>query len=134
MGLKDLTITKSELTEVQVEEIVANYIRYDPTLKEIVFLPPAASLPNKAKVLLYLVALQGWPFVTQDTVPTEATPAKLENVLNVPGGTVRRILKELKDSHFISPKGRSYSVRSGALPHIKTEISKGVKGTSRESS
>ena len=75
---------------------------------------------------MYLVALQGWRFVTQDQVPTEATPAELERALNIPGGTLRPILKDLKDSHFIFPRGRYYGVRAAALPHIRKEISAAI--------
>lgn len=125
MALKDLTVAKSELTEKQIEEIVGNHVRYDPAAKEVVFLPTASSLPNRTRVLLYLVALQGWPFVTDDPVTTEATPAEIEKMLHIPGGTLRPILKELKDSHFISARGRNYSVRAAALLHIKNAIGKG---------
>lgn len=131
MALKDLTVTKSELTEKQVEEIVAEYVRYDPAAKEIVFLPAAASLSNRSKTLIYLVALHGWPFVSEDKIPTEATPAQMEQALHIPGGTLRPILKDLKDSHFTSARGRVYSVKSSALTHIKTEI---TGTTSRASS
>lgn len=128
MALKDLTVAKSELTEEQVEEIVSEYVRYDPAAKEIVFLPAAATLSNRSKTLVYLVALQGWPFVSDEKMPTEASPAQIEGAVHIHGGTLRPILKGLKDSHLISARGRAYSVRSAALPNIKAEIT-GTKKT-----
>jgi hypothetical protein len=122
MALKDLTVAKSEVTEKQVEDIVADYVRYDPGVKGIMFLPAAASLSNKSKTLVYLVALQGWPFITDESIPTEATPAQIEDAVHIQGGTLRPILKSLKDSHLISARGRAYSVRSAALTNVKAEI------------
>jgi hypothetical protein len=125
MPLKDLTVKGTVLREKQVEELVSDYVRYDPDAKEIVLLPATHSLKNKAKILIYLVALQGWPFVTKDPVPTDATPASLEHALHIQGGTLRHALKELKDSHMILVKGRSYSIHPVALTHIKDAIQSG---------
>jgi len=122
MPLKDLTIKGTVLLEKQVEELVSDYVRYDPEAKEIVLLPAANSLKNRAKVLLYLVALQGWPFVTKDPVPTDATPASIEHALHIPGGTLRPILKGLKAAHMVVAKGRSYRIQPAALTHIKDAI------------
>lgn len=122
MPLKDLTIKGTVLLEKQVEEIVSDYVRYDPETKEIILLPAANTLKNRAKVLLYLVALQGWPFVTKEPVPTDATPASIEHALHIPGGTLRPTLKGLKDSHMILAKGRSYHIYPAALAHIRAEI------------
>lgn len=122
MPLKDLTVRGTVLREKQIEELVSDYVRYDPEAKEVVLLPTANSLKNNVKVLLYLVALQGWPFVTKDPVPTDATPAGIEHALHIPGGTLRPILKSLKDSHMILVKGRAYSIHAAALPHIKDAV------------
>lgn len=122
MPLKDLTIKGTVLREKQIEELVSDYVRYDPETKEIILLPAANSLKNNAKILLYLVALQGWSFVTKDPVPTDATPANIEHALHIPGGTLRPALKGLKESHMILAKGRSYSIHPAALPHIKDVV------------
>jgi len=122
MPLKDLTIKGTVLREKQIEELVSDYVRYDPDTKEIVLLPAANSLKNNVKILVYLVALQGWPFVIKDPVPTDATPASIEHALHIPGGTLRPILKGFKTSHMVLVKGRSYSIHPAALPHIKDMV------------
>lgn len=122
MPLKDLTVKGMVLREKQIEEIVSDYVRYDVESKEIILLPSASSLKNKAKVLVYLVALHGWLYVSKDPVPTDATPANIGRALHISGGTLRPVLKVLKDSNMILAKGRSYSIHPAALTHIRAEV------------
>jgi hypothetical protein len=126
--LKDLTVNTAELTEKWIEEIISPYVKFDVTQKRVVFLPEAAKLPVKPKVLVFLVALQGWPFVSEEGVPTSAKPAQIEESLNIQGGTLRPALKELKDSNFVSVSGQSYSVSPAALPAIKEVVEKRANG------
>ena len=94
MGLKDLIASKSSLAEDVIEEIVSEYVRYDTDHKAVFLTPEGHELSGKSKVLIYLVALQGWPFVMDDVVPTDAKPGEIEEHTAIPGGTLRPLLKE----------------------------------------
>ena len=125
MALKDLIAQRGAFTEGSIEEIVSEYVRYDPETKSITFIPGAASLPNRSKVLVYLVALQGWPFVLDETVPVDTKPGKIEEHLGIPGGTLRPILKELKERHVVAERNGRYFVRPVSLSVIKSELKGG---------
>lgn len=132
MALRDLTVSGAQLTEQQIEELIGPYARYDPEAGTIVLLPPAAKLSLRQRVLLYLVALQGWPFVTDAPHATTARPGPLSEALRVGGGTVRPLLMAMKEEHLVlvTAKGE-YSVAIAALDSIREELNRQSKPRSR---
>ena len=106
-----------------IEAIVSKYVRYYTDTLEIGFTPDGAELSGENKVLVYLVALLGWRYVTDQPPIVPTKPADLEKTLGIAGGSLRPFLKNLKDAHLIAPSAEGYSVREGNLGAIASAIS-----------
>lgn len=126
MALKDLVAEQGALDEPTIERIVAPYARYDVGAKKISFLPAFARLSNRAKILVYLVALQGWKYVTDEAIAADARPVDIQEMTGIPGGSLRPVLRELNDSHVLAEQDSRYSVRSVVLATIEAEIGQGA--------
>jgi hypothetical protein len=132
MPLKDLVAKKSEIAESVIETIVSKYVRYYTDTLEIGFTPEGAELSSENKVLVHLVALLGWRYVTESPPVISTKPADLEKALGITGGTLRPLLKNLKDAHLISPSAEGYGVREGNLEAIAGVINGDKKPSRRK--
>ncbi|MGH6718912.1 MAG: hypothetical protein ACREER_06300 [Alphaproteobacteria bacterium] len=128
MALKDLVAEKGTLDEAAIERIVSPYVRYDVKAKEITFMQAFAGLSNKAKILVYLAALQGWKFVTDDSISSDARPADIEAATGIRGGSLRPTLRGLCEGHVLSERDSRYSVRPASFPAIEA----GLKGSDQD--
>ena len=131
MALKDLVGTKSALAEEAIELIVRNFITYDEEAREVVLTPDGMRLTNRAKLLVYLTALQGWPFVTKEPVPTDAKPADIEKATGIPGGSLRPVLKGLLEARLLVAQNSRYAVRTTSFAAINAELASPAAAPSR---
>jgi len=122
MALKDLITEKGSLDEAAIERIIGPYVRYEAEDKRVNFMPAFAGLANRAKILVYLVALQGWKFVTDDPIAADARPSDIEAATGIPGGSLRPTLRTLSDNHILSERDSRYSVRGTSLAMIEAEL------------
>ncbi len=125
MALKDLIAEKGTLDEAAIERIVGPYVRYDVEAKEITFMPAFARLSNKAKILVYLVAIQGWKFVIDEPMASDARPTDIEVATGIAGGSLRPTLRGLCESRVLAEKDSRYSARGTNFPLIEAELNDG---------
>ncbi|TPN62578.1 hypothetical protein FJ986_25405 [Mesorhizobium sp. B1-1-1] len=118
MALKDLVADRSKLTEAAIEEIVRDYIRYDPGTYDVVLTPAGLALSNDSKVLVVLVAIAGWQYVVDEVRAVDTKPAALEHMTGIAGGTLRPTLKKLKDAHLVVSTSDGYAIRVANLDAI----------------
>ena len=63
MALNDLVRPKASCAAEMIEKTITGLVRLDEKLGLVLFTPEATPLPNRQKVLVYLVALQAWRFI-----------------------------------------------------------------------
>ena len=122
MALKDLVADHRMIAEETIETIVAPYVRYDPAAHKIVWTPQAKALGNDTKVLVFLVAVLGWQYVLDESKDAATKPADLERELGIAGGTLRPILKKLKDAHLLAVVNGNYHAQLANLDSIEASI------------
>lgn len=122
MALKDLIADHRQIAEETIEKIVAPYVRYDPAARKIAWTSQGKSLGSDARILVFLVAVLGWQYVLDEKHEMATKPADLETELGIPGGTLRPILKRLKDSHLLAVMNGHYRVQLANLDTIEAAI------------
>ena len=115
MALKDLIVDSGSVTEAAIEDIVSTYVNYEVNPHAIVFTPAGNGLGNTEKVIVYATAVLGWKFVVDEPPPVSTKPSDLEDSLSIAGGTLRPILKKLKDNHILAVSNGHYSIRISNL-------------------
>lgn len=132
MALKDLVADRGKLTEAAIEAIIGRYVRFDPDSLDVVLTPDGLRLNNDSKILVLLVAMAGWKYVVDEVGLIDTRPAALEQMTGIPGGTLRPILKKLKEAHLIVSTNDGYAIRAANLDAIG-RIVDGEKAVTRPS-
>lgn len=122
MALKDLVVNHGKIAEEMVEKIITPYVRYDPAAYKIILTPRAKSLAKDAKVLVFLAGVLGWQYVLDEGRHVPTKPADLERELGIAGGTLRPILKKLKDLHLLVVVDGHYRAQPANLDSIQAAI------------
>lgn len=122
MALKDLIATRHQLNESAIENVIKDFVRYDTTKDEIVLTPAATALPNKMKILVYLVALEGWAYVKPELEGKAAKPMELERELGIPGGSLRPALRELAARRLVRSDDGAYRIVPANLSAVVDEL------------
>lgn len=134
MALKDLVADHKKVAEETIEKIIGPYVRYDPAAQKIVWTAQSKSLSNDAKVLVFLVAVLGWHYVSEEKITVKTKPANLESDLGIPGGTLRPVLKKLKDGHLLTEVSGQYAVQLANIDAIENAIAGNVRAPTKKSS
>lgn len=122
MALKDLAASAASVNEETIESIVGNYVRYDLDDMKIVLTPEGSRLSNKHKVLVYLVANEGWVYLDKSDFRVTTAPKELENPLGIKGGSLRPVLRALESDNLLKKSGSEYRVLTANLSKIVDEL------------
>ena len=122
MALQDLVASKDSLAEKWIDEAIKGLIHLDKDLGLVLFTPESTKLPDRQKVLVYLVALQAWRFVAPK-VTAGAARHEIEEHTCLGSNEVRRALASLeKDRIVVRQNFGRYFLSDPAMPIAKTEI------------
>ena len=122
MALKDLVASASELREADIEEIVANFVRYDEMGRALVLTTSGNKLPNKAKILVLLVANAGWCYINESLSANGLKPKQIEELTGIAGGTLRPLLRSLADERLVKSENANYKIVAPRLEDIKSFV------------
>lgn len=122
MALKDLVGNRSALAEEAIERIVTGLVIFEIEERAIALTREGAQLSNRAKTLVYLTALQGWPFIVDVEFPLDARPIEIEQATGVTGNSLRPILKKLVEERLVVARNGRYAIRATNLQDVETEL------------
>ena len=125
MALKDLVASAQSTREEDIEAIVADYVRYDVDDRALVLTSQASRLSKKAKVLVLLVANEGWVYVDPDIAPKDLKPKVIEELTGIAGGTLRPLLRSLAEDRIVKSVGGAYKIVAPNLPSIRDLVENG---------
>jgi hypothetical protein len=122
MSLKALVIKEADLTEDLIEKVVSPYCRYTENGK-IIPNQNFSKLSVKKKILVYLVAKSGLPFVLEnDQVAISADNKELEFFTNIKGNTLRPRLSELREDGYVITESDLHKISNHAANYIINEL------------
>jgi len=113
----ELFIEKEELNETFLKDMLSGRIRMTSD-GEVIF---SKDFDPKVKILLFL--LSNKVFVIKKIKADESESSKnIELKTGMPGGTVRRTLRELRKVSLLMQKGKNYYVPNHSLIKIKNMV------------
>ena len=120
MALKG--INSKDVLEKMIEETINGLVHLDDDSGRVLFTPSATKLPNRQRVLVYLVALRGLHFLNSG-LPSGAARNDIEEDTRIGRAEVRRALSSLQTDRLIARQiFGQYFVCEPALPIAKAEI------------
>ena len=125
--LEDLLVSRAELDESLLTEVLAAYVGIDAETREVVPQPGWTRLGPDAKILVYLLARKAMQAMESVDLEVEgAAPKEISESTGVKGGTLRPKLVKMKGEGVLTQDGaKRYSVATHAVLRAKEIIMKG---------
>jgi len=122
MALKDLIISKTEISEDLIENILKNNVQLIKENEEVYLLPPTKNLSGTTRVILYLCGKKAWSLILNKEITTSIV--ELSNNTGIKGNTLRPILKKLKDSKQVDSQNGKYYLLPMGLTFLQQNLNK----------
>ncbi len=122
MALKDLVINNQQISTEIVEKILKDRVDLIQEERMVHLNKKSVNLPNRQKVLLFLAGGKAWELI--DGEIWNCTPGSMEQLLGIPGNTLRPILKEFADNFFIKSEKGKYQILYKGIYELETMLEK----------
>jgi len=117
MALKDLIVDEKEMTEDVLQKTLEPYVHFSQEGK-VLMNKDFRALPVRKQILVYLAAKKAWDLISGQKTGGYVSNSELQQTLNVPGGTLRPRIKEMRDGGFIVSREGRHTISDTAPDYI----------------
>ena len=123
MALQDLVMNNKQISADLVENLLKGRVELIQEGKKVILTKDGMRLPNRSKILLFLVGGKAWELLDGDG--WSSSPSVMEEVLGIPGNTLRPILKSFTDSFLVKSEKGKYQILSKGIYEFETILDEG---------
>jgi len=123
MALQDLVINNKQISADLVENLLKGRVELIQEGRKVSLTKDGMRLPNRSKILLFLVSGKAWELL--DGKEWSSSPGVMEEILGIPGNTLRPILKSLTDIFLVKSDKGKYQILSKGIYELETILDNG---------
>lgn len=122
MALQDLVINNQQISTEIIEGLLKGRVDLIQEGRMVHLTKEGMRFPNKAKILLFLAGGKAWELL--DGEGWNSLPGVMEEILGIPGNTLRPILKELADNFLVKSEKGKYQILSKGIYELEAMMEK----------
>lgn len=125
MALQDLVVNNRQISAELLENILKGRVELIQEGKRVSLTKEGLHLSNnKSKILLYLAGGKAWELL--DGGMWSSSPGDMQEILGIPGNTLRPILRGLADSFLVKSDGGKYQILSKGIYELEIMFEKEI--------
>jgi len=122
MALQDLVINNQQISTEIIEGLLKGRVNLIQEGRMVHLTKEGMHFPNKAKILLFLAGGKAWELL--DGEGWNSLPGVMEEILGIPGNTLRPVLKELADNFLVKSEKGKYQILSKGIYELEAMMGK----------
>lgn len=122
MALQDLVTNNRQISADLVEKLLKGRVDLIQEGRLVHLTKGSMNFPNRTKILLFLVGGRAWELI--DETAWSSTPGSMEQIIGIPGNSLRPILKDLADNYFIKNEKGKYQILPKGIYELESLLDK----------
>lgn len=122
MALQDLVIDNQQISTEIIEGLLKGRVNLIQEGRMVHLTKEGMCFPNKTKILLFLAGGKAWELL--DSEGWNSLPSIMEEILGIPGNTLRPVLKELADNFLVKSEKGKYQILSKGIYELEAIMRK----------